>query len=144
MVTNHAVATTSGNLKDTVMFSEIMSCKLNLCEHCILGKQKRVWFTASTGKSVFFSTMNTVKGNRLWVLTACNEIISRDIFVSAKSMQKEKQQTPKLLLVEVGMNKDESEYRARLVAKGYMHNSSIDFNETFSPIVKLTAIRVYL
>ena len=35
-------------------------------------------------------------------------------------------------------------YRARLVAKGYASKEDIDFNEIFSPVIRLTTIRVVL
>lgn len=99
------------------MFSRIMSSNLDLCGHYILGKQKRVRFTTCIGKScVFLGYGDIVKGNRLWVPTALNVIISQDDTVNAKSMQrKEKQQTPKIVQVELDINKDESEYKAFLV-----------------------------
>ncbi|KAH9673800.1 hypothetical protein KPL70_018239 [Citrus sinensis] len=35
-------------------------------------------------------------------------------------------------------------YRARLVVKGYAQKESIDFNEIFSPVVRLTTVRIVL
>lgn len=41
-------------LQERGMLSGIKYCNLELCEHYIFGKKKRVWFTASFGKSYDF------------------------------------------------------------------------------------------
>ena len=40
--------------------------------------------------------------------------------------------------------KDNEQYKARLIAKGYAQKESINYNEIFSPIVKHTSIRILL
>ena len=35
-------------------------------------------------------------------------------------------------------------YKTRLVVKGFSHKQGIDFDEIFSPVVKMSSIRVFL
>ena len=41
-------------------------------------------------------------------------------------------------------NNQVEQYRARLVLKGYAHKEGIDFNEIFSPIVRLAIVKIVL
>ena len=37
-----------------------------------------------------------------------------------------------------------NKYKARLVAKGFLQTPGLDFNETFSPVIKAATIRIIL
>ena len=39
---------------------------------------------------------------------------------------------------------EKKQYKARLVVKGFEQNKGIDFDEIFSPILKITSIRIIL
>ena len=41
-------------------------------------------------------------------------------------------------------NGDKQQYKARVVVKGFAHKKCKDFDEIFSPIVKMTSIRTIL
>ncbi|KAL6322857.1 hypothetical protein AAG906_020857 [Vitis piasezkii] len=41
-------------------------------------------------------------------------------------------------------NRSQPRYKARLVVKGFSKKKSIDFEEIFSPVVKMSSIRVVL
>ena len=46
--------------------------------------------------------------------------------------------------IKLDENGNPARYKARLVAKGFMQKQGIDYNETYSPVAKLTTIRVVL
>jgi len=51
--------------------------------------------------------------------------------------------TPRQYVADEFRKKDNEQYKAMVVAKGYAQKKGIDYNEIFSPIVKHTSIRYY-
>nr|GEV21650.1 retrotransposon protein, putative, Ty1-copia subclass [Tanacetum cinerariifolium] len=75
--------------------------------------------------------MQSMKDNKVWVLV---ELPPNGEAVGSKWLFKKK----------TDMDENVHTYKARLVAKGYTQTPGIDYEETFSPVVDIRAIRILI
>nr|GEV05397.1 retrotransposon protein, putative, Ty1-copia subclass [Tanacetum cinerariifolium] len=75
--------------------------------------------------------MQSMKDNEVWILV---ELPPNGKTVGSKWLFKKK----------TDMNGNVHTYKARLVAKGYTQTPGIDYEETFSPVVDIRAIRILI
>ncbi|KAH9684888.1 Integrase catalytic domain-containing protein [Citrus sinensis] len=102
--------------------------------------QERTKLDPKFKRCIFLGYVNGVKGYRLWDSTAHKIVIRRDVIFIQDQLQRRDEDDNRV--------KEKSEtiprYCARLVVKGYGQKEGIDFNKIFSPVVRLTTVRVVL
>lgn len=88
-------------------------------------EQKNEWLKAIQ------SEMNSLKENKTWILT---------------KLPKDAKAISSKWVFKIKRNVDDSveKYKARLVVKGYNQRKDIDYSQTFSPVARLSTIRVVL
>ena len=94
-------------------------------QHAISGPKSKEWFEAMKEE------MNSMESNRVWDLV--------DLPPSHKTIGNKW-----VLKIKHKANGTIDRYKAQLVAKGYTQQKGIDYEETFSPVVRLTSIRLIL
>ncbi|KAH9655417.1 Integrase catalytic domain-containing protein [Citrus sinensis] len=118
--------------------------------YVIYNAQERTKLDPKSRRCIFLGYADRVKGYRLWDPTAHKIVISRAIIFVENQLQmkdgddgtvKEKSE---IVPIKRDGNDQVERYRARLVVKGYAQKEGIDFNEIFSPVVRLTTVRVVL
>ena len=86
--------------------------------------------------------------NKEWVYVIQDEMKSlyENITFELKKLSKGKQALKNMWVYRVKQDEHTSQplYKSRLVVKGYSQKKGIDFDEIFSPIVKMTSIRMVL
>nr|GFD35303.1 putative retrotransposon Ty1-copia subclass protein [Tanacetum cinerariifolium] len=75
--------------------------------------------------------MQSMKDNKVWVLV---ELSPNGITVGSKWLFKKK----------IDMDRNVHTYKACLVAKGYTQTPWIDYDETFSPVADIRAIKILI
>ena len=74
--------------------------------------------------------MRSLEKNDTWVLTELS--IGKRVLLNKRVFR-----------IKTGPD-DKRKFKARLVVKGYLQRKGIDYAEIFSPVVKLTSIRILL
>lgn len=110
----------------------------NVCDYCIENPEEPLTFqqavngtNAQEWKQAMEEEMNSLKTSKVWELV---EVPKNSTIVENKWVYKLKTDT----------NGNIQKFRARLVAKGFSQREGIDFNETFSPVVRFDSIRILL
>ena len=75
--------------------------------------------------------MNSMKSNEVWDLV--------DLPLGCKTIRNKW-----VLNIKCKADRTIDRYKARLVAKGYMQHEGIDYEETFSPVVRFASIHLIL
>lgn len=110
----------------------------NVCDYCIVNPEEPLTFqqavngtNAQEWKQAMEEEMDSLKTSKVWELV---EVPKNSTIVENKWVYKLKTDT----------NGNIQKFRARLVAKGFSQREGIDFNETFSPVVRFDSIRILL
>jgi hypothetical protein len=139
------------------LLPDLKQIDLDFCEHCVYGKQKRV---------IFLRVGKEKKNERLELVQVQTCMVPMQVDTKKKWEQGMKEemdslennQTWDLVQLPAGkralQNKwvyklkeedgGEKRYKDRLVVKGFAQKKGIDFDEIFSPVVKMTSIRTIL
>lgn len=107
------------NVADSLNFEEP-----NTFEEAVNGPHGRNWIEAMNEE------MKSLEGNETWTLKPLPKGYRP---IASKWIYKIKEGISRVL---------KPRYKARLVAKGYTQKEGIDYTEVFSPVVKLTSIRM--
>ena len=94
-------------------------------KHALSGPKAKEWFEAMKEE------MNSMESNRVWDLV--------DLLPSRKTIGNKW-----ILNIKHKADGTIEKYKAQLVTKGYTQQDGIDHEETFSPVVKFTSIRLIL
>nr|GEU90544.1 zinc finger, CCHC-type [Tanacetum cinerariifolium] len=101
---------------------------------CLIKKQEKVHLGIKVGANIMVtgvSGQEGAEGNEVWVLV---ELPPNGKTICSKWLFKKK----------TDMDRNIHTYKARLVAKGYTQTLGIDYEETFSPVADIRAIRILI
>ncbi|MCO5557622.1 hypothetical protein L7F22_011188 [Adiantum nelumboides] len=96
------------------------------------------------GEPLTYKEAKTCEHSDKWELAMQEEIkaLHADHTWDLVEFPKERKAIPNKWVYKIKTVDAKPKYKARLVAKGYVQTKSIDFHEVFSPVVKMTTLRV--